>query len=225
MELGGHTGRWQPPGKAPGKAQSSCASFWLGSSNLCYVVQSLCWAGLLERSPWHCWAQGSWLRALVWFYPQSQQMYGWFIMAISGVHLRPNTNLPFFSSTQFYAGAKSSRISGISLIKKGDPVALRLLGSFRKEVWWMTIWEYLILLLKMSTSQWVGVFCLFFLFNFCFIFTVLFSFGGGCKDEGWTQRNREMSGIGVDYAKLNKNQKSKKNGYDSFVVCCDGCRL
>lgn len=55
-------------------------------------------------------------------------------MAISGVHLRPNTNLLLFSSAQLYEGAKRSRISGIRLIKKGGPVALRLLGSFRKEV-------------------------------------------------------------------------------------------
>lgn len=55
-------------------------------------------------------------------------------MAISGVHLRPNMNLLLFSSVQLYAGAKRSRISGIGLIKKVDPVTLRLLGSSRMEV-------------------------------------------------------------------------------------------
>lgn len=172
---------------------------------------ALCWVGLLERSPWHCWAQGSWLRALVCFYPQSQQMYGWFIMAISGVHLRPNTNLLLFSSAQLYEGAKRSRISGIGLIKKGGPVALRLLGSFRKEVWWMTTWEYLILLttlLKMSTPpQWDGFFVCFSFLIFVLFLLLCFLSGAG-RLQGWRvdMKERRDEGIGVYYAKFNKNQ-------------------
>lgn len=160
---------------------------------------------------------------MVCFYPQSQQVYGWFIMAISGVHLRPNTNLLLFSSAQLYAGAKRSRISGIGLIKKGGPVTLRLLGSFRKEVWWMTIWEYLILLdyvfknVYSSTVRWV--FCLFFLFNFCFIFTVLFSFGGEVsRMKGGYEGTERWGGLKCIMQNSIRINKKLENDYNSFVV-------
>lgn len=135
-----HPGRYSPLVPPSDSEHLTCVMLYTPEA------LALCWAGPLEGSPCCCWAQSSRLRALICFYPQSQQMWGWFITAISGVHLRPSMNLLHFSSAQLCAGAERSWIPGISLIKKGDPVALRLLGSFWKERWWVTIWVYLILL-------------------------------------------------------------------------------
>lgn len=160
---------------------------------------------------------------MVCFYPQSQQMYGRFIMAISGVHLRPNTNLLLFSSAQLYAGAKRSRISGIGLIKKGGPVTLRLLGSFRKEVWWMTTWEYLILLtmfLKMSTPpQWDRFFV-------CFSFLIFVSFllfcfplvGEVSRMKGGYEGTERWGGLECIMQNSIRINKKLENDYNSFVV-------